>query len=166
MGIQFPTMATPPLGVRLLVYGFFGSFLLVGALFLVIALQNIVQRVAFLQAASRTTGTILEMRPVRATRHGAGTLIPVFRFTASDGRGYVIVSGVSVRAAVFRVGETVPVLYRPEQPQTAVLDSFGPLWQYACVFGIVGAVFFAFPAFLFYRFWRMRRDAAEPELQT
>jgi hypothetical protein len=156
-GIQSFGMASPPLGARILVFGFFGSFLVVGALFIAISLKTIAERVAFLESATHTQGTILEMRPVYATRHGAGTLIPVFKYTASDGQSYMIVSGVSVRASVFRVNQQVPVLYRVGEPNSAVLDSYGPLWQYATVFGVVGAAFFGFPAILFYRYWRSRR---------
>jgi hypothetical protein len=154
-------MAPPSLGARIIVFGFFGSFAVVGALFLFIAGQSLLGRLTFMNSATHTRGTILEMRAVHTTRTGAGTMVPVFRYTASDGQSYLIVSAVSVRASAFTVGQEVPVLYRAGQPNTAVIESYGPLFMYPTVFGIVGAAFFTLPAILFLRYFRMRRQQAQ-----
>jgi hypothetical protein len=40
-----------------------------------------------------------------------------------------------------RIGDTVAVRYRPDQPHVAEIDSFMSLWGLAVLFGVLGAVF-------------------------
>ena len=136
------------LGPRLVVYGFFGAFGVVGLVFLLIALSTAVHRVEFIHAAQRTEGTVIEMRPTHHSRYGAGSMFPVFRFTAGDGLMYMVVSDVYVRPTAFRVGERVTVLYMQGHPETARIDAFTPLWLSTLVPGIVGAAFFCVPGLL------------------
>jgi hypothetical protein len=150
----------PGLGARLVVYGFFGAFGVMGVLFLVLAVQSTLASAAFLHAAQHTQGMVTELRPVRSTRTGAGTVVPVFRFQAHDGRDYLRFSNVSVRRSAFRVGDRVGVLYLPDQPGTARIDMFPALWTGSLVFGIVGAAFSAVAAFAVAGFLRMRRASA------
>jgi Protein of unknown function (DUF3592) len=133
---------------RVIAYGFVGIFCLVGPLFLLIAIGSAVHRAVFIHSARQAEGTVIEMRPTRSTRTGAGTYIPVFQFTADDGRGYIIVSDVSVRSNAFSTGEQVRVLYERGHPENARMDAFTPLWLFSMVFGVVGAAFSIIPAFI------------------
>jgi hypothetical protein len=152
----------PGLAARLIVYGFIGAFGLVGVLFLLIAAQATVQSGSFLHDALRAEGTVIELRPVRTTRTGAGTVIPFFRFTAADGRDYVGISATSVRGSALKVGDRVGVLYLRDHPETARLNRFSALWIGSLVFGIVGASFAAVAAFAIAAILRMRRSQAAP----
>jgi Protein of unknown function (DUF3592) len=158
--LQVQTVLMPGLGARLIVYGFFGAFGLVGLLSLAIALNATVQRVTFLRAALPASGTVLEMRPAHTSRQGAGNDIPVFRFRATDGRNYLQVSDVSVRRGSLAVGESVRVLYLPGEPQSARLDGFSALWQYPLVFAVVGGTFLGVALWSFGRMLRLRRSPA------
>lgn len=148
------------LAQRLIAYGFVGAFCLVGPLFLLAALGSAVHRAVFIHSALRAEGTVIEMRPTHSTRTGAGAFIPVFRYTADDGRVYIIVSDVTVRRFSFSPGEQVSVLYQQGRPENARIDAFTPLWLYPLIFGIVGAAFSSIPALILVN--RMRQRSGRP----
>jgi hypothetical protein len=133
---------------RLIVYGFLGLFGVVGIVFVVIAVGSAIHREAFIRTALRTRGTVTEMRPTRSTRTGAGTYVPVFRYTADDGETYLVVSDVSVGASAFSTGEKISVLYQQGHPESARIDAFTPLWLYSVIFAIGGVVFASVPIFV------------------
>jgi hypothetical protein len=133
---------------RLIAYGFMGLLCIPGPLGLLLALNLTVHRAAFIQAALRADGTVIEMRPVRTTRTGAGTCIPVYRFTANDSRLHIIVSDISVRSSRFKQGDQVRILYSEGNPEIARIDAFSTLWQESLVIGIWGAVWSCIPAFI------------------
>ena len=148
----------PGFAPRLIAYGLIGLFCIPGPLGLLIALDMTLHRAAFIHAALRTDGTVIEMRPVRTTRTGAGTCIPVFRFTADDGRLHIINSDVSVPFSTFKRGEGVRVLYLQTNPDIARIDAFSTLWQQSLVVGIWGVVWSMIPAFILVS--RRRRRAS------
>lgn len=147
----------PTLGPRLVAYGFVGAFCIVGPLFLLVAIGSAVDRAIFIHTAVGADGTVVEMRPVRSTRTGSGTYVPVFRFTADDGRIHITVSDVSVRFSSFTAGDHVLVLYLQGHPETARIDAFSPLWLYSLITGIVGAAFSTFPLLILVNRSRQRR---------
>jgi len=67
----------PRSGQRLIAYGLLGLFCIPGPLGLLFALNLILHRAAFIHAANRTAGTVIWMEPVRTSRTGAGTCVPV-----------------------------------------------------------------------------------------
>ena len=135
----------PDLGPRLIAYGLIGIFCIPGPLGLLFALNLTLHRAAFIHAAIRTDGTVIWMEPVRTTRTGAGTYIPVFRFTANDGRLHIINSDVSVPYSTFKRGDRVRVLYLLSNPEIAHIDAFSTLWQESFVVCIWGAVWSSIP---------------------
>jgi hypothetical protein len=138
----------PGLGPRLLAYGLIGLFCIPGPLGLLLALDLIVHRAVFIHNALRADGTVIGMVPVRTTRTGAGTCIPEFRFTASDGQLHLIDSDISVPSSTFRVGDTVRVLYLQNNPEVARISAFSTLWQESLVVSIWGAVWSIIPVFI------------------
>lgn len=147
------------LGPRLLAYGLLGLFCIPGPLGLLFALNLALHRAAFIHTALSAEGRVIEMRPVRTTRTGAGTYIPVFNFTASDGRLHIIVSDVSVRPSAFKHGEHVRVLFLPSDPEIAHIDAFWTLWQESLIVAIWGAVWSSFPVLILVRRWRQRASS-------
>jgi Protein of unknown function (DUF3592) len=138
----------PGLGPRLIAYGLIGIFCIPGPLGLLFALNFTLHRAAFIHTALRTDGTVIWMEPVRTSRVGAGTAIPVFRFTANDGRLHIINSDVSVPFSTFKRGDRVNVLYLQSNPEIAHIDSFSTLWQKSLVLGIWGAVWSSIPVYI------------------
>jgi hypothetical protein len=150
----------PRLAPRLIAYGLIGIFCIPGPLGLLFALDLILHRAAFIHAAARTDGTVIWMEPVRTTRTGAGTCIPVLRFTASDGRLHIVNSDISVRYSAFKPGDQVRVLYLQSNPEVARIDAFSTLWQQSLVVGIWGAVWSSIPVLILV----VRRRRASTEL--
>jgi Protein of unknown function (DUF3592) len=138
----------PSLGPRLIAYGLIGIFCVPGPLGLLFALNLALHRAAFIHTAVRTDGTVIWLEPVRTTRTGAGTYIPVFRFTANDGRLHIINSDVSVPFSTFKRGDRVRVLYLQSNPENAHIDAFSTLWQASLVVGIWGAVWSSVPVLI------------------
>lgn len=147
---------------RLIAYGFVGAFCVVGPLFLIIALSSAVHRAVFIHTALRAEATVIEMRPTRTTRHAAGMYIPLVRYTADDGRTYILVSDTPVRPSSLSLGEQVTVLYQQGHPETARIDAFSPLWTFSLVFGIVGAAFTSFPVLILVNRIRVNRIRRDP----
>jgi hypothetical protein len=155
----------PSLGPRLFAYSLIGIFCVPGPLGLLFALNLILHRAAFIHAALRTDGTVIWMEPVRNTRTGAGTCIPVFRFTADDGRLHIINSDVSVPFSTFKRGEGVRVLYLQTNPDIARIDAFSTLWQESLIVGIWGAVWSGIPVLILV-IRRRRRALSERAAET
>jgi hypothetical protein len=157
----------PDLGPRLIAYGLIGIFCVRGPLGLLFALDLTLHRVAFIHTALRADGTVIWMEPVRTSRTGAGTCIPVFRFTANDGRMHTINSDISVPFSTFKRGERVRVLYLQSNPEIAHIDPISTLWQESLVVGIWGAVWSSIPVLILV-IRRRQRTSAElkipPEL--
>ncbi len=135
---------------RLIAYVFVGSFCLAGPLLLAVALGSAVQRTALVYAGLHADGTVIARRSTGSTRV---TYAPVFRFTASNGRTYVVGSDLYGPESAFRYGEHVPVIYREDHPESARIDRFAPLWTLPLVAGAVGGAFSVIPALL----WVSRR---------
>ncbi|HET9862329.1 MAG TPA: DUF3592 domain-containing protein [Steroidobacteraceae bacterium] len=120
----------------------FWTFLGVGALMLVGAALLCIDTRRFIAHAQDATGTVVELREVRSD-DGGSTWKPVVRFTAADGRDVTFASRVSSSPPSYDVGETVPVLYRPEEPGEARIRGFGSLWFGASILGGLGLLFAA-----------------------
>ena len=141
---------------RLIAYVFVGSFCIAGPVCLVIALGSTLQRAALIYSGLEAEGTVIAKQPSGSTRV---TYAPVFRFTASDGRAYVVASDVSGRESAFKYGQHVRVLYWQDHPESARIDAFAALWTFPLVFGVVGAAFSVIPAVVVAGWMRRRRTS-------
>jgi hypothetical protein len=144
---------------RLIAYVFVGSFCVAGPLCLVIALGSAGQRAALIYSGQRADGTVVAKRSTGSSRV---TYAPVFQFTASDGRAYVVSSDVYGRESAFRYGERVRVIYQPRHPEGARIDAFAQLWTLPLVVGVVGAGFSIIPAFVLVQWLRRRQTKGGP----
>lgn len=88
--------------------------LVVGALFVAIALVQLVASTTFARTAQRAQGEVVALN--------AGPAHPQVRFTTSDGQTVEFPQGGFVSQAV---GDRVEVLYDPAHPHDAVVDAFG-----------------------------------------
>ena len=153
----------PGLGPRLIAYGFIGLFCIPGPLGLLFCANLVLHRAAFVHAALRADGIVTWLEPVRTTRTGAGTYVPVFSFTAKDGRLHIINSDVTVPLSAFQRGERIRVLYQEDKPDIVHIDAFSTLWQKSIVVGIWGGVWSSIPV-LILAFRLRRRKSTESAL--
>ena len=100
----------------------------------------------FVRHAASTIGTVSQFdeRPEEdedgdAIDDKADTYAPVFTFIV-DGETYTIHSGSSAKRPGFAVGQQVPVLYDPENPEHARIDSAGLRWHREIQLGAIGVV--------------------------
>jgi hypothetical protein len=150
------------MGARIIAYGFIGAFAIGSLVLLAIAVGSTVQRAALIFSGSRAEGTVVSKKQVGHLKGGAAAYAPMFQFTASDGRTYVVTSDLSGPESAYQFGQHLRILYRPDHPDGARIDAFAPLWTLPLVTGVVGAAFSIVPAMVVVG-WRQRRRAGSSE---
>jgi hypothetical protein len=109
----------------------------------------------FLLRSDSAPGKIVRIEPRTNAEDGSVNYLPVFIFTASDGRTYTVASGVASDPPEFEEGQDVRVLYLKSDPQSARIGTFLQLWFVTLVCSALG-VFFSLMGFLLFR-WERRR---------
>src|SRR5579859_6712580 len=159
-------MDDPSVGARIIAYGILGAFSIGSLVLLSIAVGATVQRATLVFSGSHAEGTVVAKKQVGHLKGGAAAYAPMFRFTASDGRTYVVASDLSGPDSAYRFGQHLRVLYRPDHPDSARIDAFAPLWTLPLVTGVVGAAFSIVPATVVVNWGRRRRAAGSEALQN
>ncbi len=148
----------PSMGARIIAYGFLGAFTIASLVLLAIFVGSTAQRTALIFSGSHAEGTVVAKKQVGHLKGGAVAYAPMIRFTAGDGRTYVVTSDLSGPESAYRFGQHLPVLYHPDHPDGARIDAFAPMWTLPLVTGVVGAAFSIVPAMVVVN-WRRRRAA-------
>ena len=114
---------------------------LVGVVLLAIGAAFAVHSWNFARTRVRATATVTENVSGFA-KEGGVVYTPRFRFRLPSGE-LVTVQAASGSAEVeFPAGETVPVLYRVDDPQGAIIATTWRAYEGAIVFGVLGVVLF------------------------
>src|SRR3954471_2322468 len=108
-----------------------GLFLLIVALFLYLRQRR------FLDRAVETTGVVVGQN-VSPSAEGGAVTRPVVRFRTEDGERIEFEDAFGSNPSPYRVGRGVPVLYDPERPGQARIRSFGSLWLFCLITGVIG----------------------------
>lgn len=116
---------------RALAIGFLASTCLSG----VYAIKAVQAHRQFLANAVGTTGYIVELRTTQGGR-GHTFDLPVFSFRDAAGQEYAIHSNIRRRRNQYWVGQTVPVLYRPDRPIDAEIDDLLTVGAQAFLMGM------------------------------
>jgi len=103
-----------------------------------ISIVSFVLRTRFVRAAIHTRGRVVELRE-RSSDNGS-SFSPVFTYRDSRGEEHRIYSTVGSDPPNYEVGQSVPVLYRPNRPLDARIDDFHSVWGLPFVTGIVAVV--------------------------
>ena len=114
-------------------------FVLVGCAMLVAAGRHFLRRRAFLKQSAIATGTIVGFAENREREEIS--FFPKVTFQAPSGVEVTFESGMGSSVNPGRVGDTVAVRYRTDQPHVAEIDGFMSLWGVPLLFGGLGAVF-------------------------
>lgn len=85
------------------------------------------------QEGSRAEGRVVRMLS------DDGSSKPVVMYTVA-GQEYELIGTIGTSPPAFRVGEVVTVIYRPNEPSYAVIDSFVERWLFALIFGGIGVL--------------------------
>ena len=103
-----------------------------------ISIVSFVSRTRFVRAAVHTEGRVVELRE-RSGDNGS-TFSPVFTYHDSRGEEHRMDSTVSSDPPRYEVGQSVPVLYRPDRPLDARINDFHSIWGLPFVTGIIAAL--------------------------
>jgi hypothetical protein len=128
-----------------------GLFSLLGLGLLVPALWFGYQSWAFIQAAQAAPGTVIALE--WSNDSDGSTARPVVRYEVR-GEPYEIVGSVSSRPPAYAVGEQVRVLYTPDQPRAARIESWLDLWFLPALLGGIGLVFGLVGIGLWHLWWK------------
>lgn len=123
---------------------------------------------SFIQGAEKAEGSVVELVRKRSTstRSRSGTRrsyiysYPVVKFETANGESVEFESNVGSNPPAFQPGESVTVLYNPEQVNEAMIESFWELWLITMITGLNGSVFFFIGVLMLYS--TMRQGNQEP----
>ena len=122
-------------------------FALVGGTILVAAWWQFTQRRAFVRHSAIASGTIVDLIEERSSDMTSDSMneeisyFPKVKFQTPSGREVIFQSAMGSGRKAGRIGRTVAVRYRADQPDVAEIDSFMSLWGVTLVWGVVGAGF-------------------------
>ncbi len=85
----------------------------------------------------RSPGKVVELRKSSGKRG----YTPVVQFETSDHRIITAASKISSNPPMYKVGDSVTVLYRAMSPEDICLDQPLELWFLTCLFGGIGLIF-------------------------
>lgn len=91
----------------------------------------VLARLHFLSRAARTEGRVVALRASDEAAGAGGTtqaLRPVVRFADRDGRDVEFMAAVASSPPRYRIGDSVPVRFDPNNPGKARVESFLGLW--------------------------------------
>ena len=114
---------------------------LVGIVLLVVAAGFAGHSWNFARTRVRATATITENVSGFA-KEGGVVYTPRFRFRLPSGEWVTAQAARGAEEIEFAAGETVPVLYRVDDPQGAIIATTWRAYEGAIVFGVLGVVLF------------------------
>lgn len=94
----------------------------------------------FVEDATRTEGTVVEL--VESRSSDSTTYRPVVDFTTSTGETIRFTSSSGSNPPSYSVGEKVALFYLADAPQQAKIDGYFSLWGAPTIVGGLGSVFF------------------------
>lgn len=102
----------------------------------------------FTVSATHTIGQVVKIETVQNTlpfvdkSNGSGTYYyPLIRFTAKSGKVVDFRASSGSQHVQYAIGDTVPVLYDPAEPQDGRIDTLWGVWGAPIILVGIGAIF-------------------------
>ncbi|OKH35407.1 hypothetical protein NIES2119_20525 [[Phormidium ambiguum] IAM M-71] len=100
----------------------------------------------FLKTAITTQGTVIEGTVIEGTVIKAKNTNPTIQFKTKDGRNVIFNythnrSSSSAFQEVYSTGSQVSIIYQPNHPETARINTFYQLWFDLLISAFIGTVF-------------------------
>jgi hypothetical protein len=115
------------------------TFGCVGFILTALAVFFLVRTRSFIGRSRQTKGTITEM--VYGSDSDGGGYTPVFRFRTLEGQEIEVSGNLRTNPPQFKVGQTIEVLYDPENPSKARIKKWFNLYFVPALLGFLGVVF-------------------------
>ncbi len=112
------------------VFAVIGIGLLIGSFFIYRSVNK------FVKVSMMTTGKVIAVETEKKTSY------PVVEFQTPEGKVIEFRSDYGGNPSPFKEGEIVKVLYSPESPEEAKIDTFMGLWLGLLIVGPLGILFF------------------------
>jgi len=111
----------------------------------------------------KTEGVILryERRGTRSANMKDMFVVPIVQFQTVTGQPIVVegkVDNSTILQNLCESGEQVEVIYDPNNPEHAVINTFAELWFGPLLLWVVGAGFIFIPPFTIWRYFKGRGD--------
>lgn len=108
-------------------------------------------------SGEKVEGTVVRLNEQSDSEGGCCTYVPIVEFEAG-GRAYSFEGGTASDPPAYRVGERVPVIYDPADPQTAQMDKWSERWLFPIL--IIPAMLIAalVTTIVMFRAWRRGDD--------
>jgi hypothetical protein len=94
----------------------------------------------FIRTDHQSMGTVVEMREQSDQESGSKNYAPIFTFKDTTQGEHTIESSFYAYPPLHRVGDSVPVLYQPDSPDSARVDGFWYHWGVTTLAGIFGVL--------------------------
>ncbi len=116
------------------IFSIIGAGMLVGTFFWFQHVES------FIAESAKAEGKVTEV--VRSRSSDSTTYKPVVQFNAPNGELIEFMSDTGSNPPSHTVGEKVEVLYLPDNPHDAKINSFFTLWFGPLIVGVMGGIFF------------------------
>ena len=107
-----------------------------GILFTTVGLGMFVREFVFANGALSTTGVIVDIKTVESI--DSTNLVPIVKFTSKSGQTARIESTSTSPAP--NVGQSVSVIYHPDDLKSARIDNFVNRWLFPIIFSLIGSI--------------------------
>ncbi len=110
----------------------------------------------------KTEGILLryERRGTRTENMKGIFVVPIVQFKTSTGKTFIVegkVDNADVLQNICDRGDPIEIIYDPNNPENAVINTFAELWFVPLLFWIVGVGFIVVPPFTIWRHYRRRQ---------
>ncbi|OUL22547.1 DUF3592 domain-containing protein [Nostoc sp. 106C] len=123
----------------------FGSiFAGIGSIFAVTGIIFVINTHSFVGTAESIKGTVIDLKRRSSTDskgRASSAYYPVVKFTPSSGEPTVFESNTGSKPPAFSKGQQVEVLYNPQKPNSAMINSWLELWFLPAMFTGMGSIF-------------------------
>ena len=92
----------------------------------------------FLKQAHLASGVVIELKYKPPFSSGTGSYAPVVTYKTTEGRDVTFVNGVSANPPSYDKGDKVEVVYDPDKPEQAEINSALGLWLVPGILGGLG----------------------------
>lgn len=117
------------------------AFIPLGLMLLLGAAWSVSSTKTWLAHAIEVEGKVIDMVRTRDRDDTTYLFAPVVEFRTVEGRTIEFESAVRSYPPAYRTGQTVSVVYDPDEPRYASIKGFFSLWIMPLILGFIGSVF-------------------------